>query len=200
LTSDSSPRATCSLVLAELLGESPDAVPVILDHPVIHHRFIERREVLALEVLDDGDLECGLVVDLLDECGDRLEPGGPRRSPSPLPRDELVARGPDGADEDGLEHAMLADRGRELLQRILIELHARLLRVRLDPVERDDADPLGSTRILGRQQADDGRGELSVLRQSASGDGAEVSPSQDRSPPVPGRGTRGLHPSCPRTR
>ncbi len=61
------PVLQVALVLAQLVGQLPDAVAVLADHPVEHRGFIERRDVLALEVLDDRDLERCVVVDLLDQ-------------------------------------------------------------------------------------------------------------------------------------
>jgi Asp-tRNA(Asn)/Glu-tRNA(Gln) amidotransferase A subunit family amidase len=69
------PVLEIALVLAELVGQLADAVPMFVDHAVVHRRFVERRQVLALEVLDDRDLEGGVVVDVLDQGGDRLEAG-----------------------------------------------------------------------------------------------------------------------------
>ena len=48
---------------------------MLVDHPVEHGGLIEWRQVLALEVLDDGDLERGVVVDLFDQGGDGLQSG-----------------------------------------------------------------------------------------------------------------------------
>ena len=69
----SQPVFEVALVLAELLGELPDRVAVFPDHAVVHRRFVERGEVLALEVLDDRDLEGRVVVDVFDERRDRRE-------------------------------------------------------------------------------------------------------------------------------
>src|SRR3954453_10314892 len=80
-----------ALVLAKLLRELANAVAMLVDHPVVHRRLLERRKVLALKVLDDRDLERGVVVDLLDERRDRFKPGLPGRSPASLAGDELIA-------------------------------------------------------------------------------------------------------------
>ena len=66
---------------------------------------------------------------------------------------------------------------------------ARLLGVRLDPVDGDVADAAArATVAVVRQQADDGGGELALLREAPRGGGAEISPSQGRPPPARARG------------
>jgi hypothetical protein len=59
---------------------------VLADHLVVDEGLVDGREVLALEVLDDRDLEGGLVVDLLDQGRDDVQAGAlaarQRRSPA----------------------------------------------------------------------------------------------------------------------
>ena len=108
---EAEPVLEIPLVLAELLGELADAVAMVADHPVVHRRFLERREVLALEVLDDRDLERGVVVELFDESRDRDESGLLRGPPAALAGDELVAAAAERPDQDRLEDAVLTHRG-----------------------------------------------------------------------------------------
>ena len=54
-------------------------------------RRLDRVEVLALEVLDEGELELSLVVELADDGRDALEPGRLGRAKPPLAGDQLVA-------------------------------------------------------------------------------------------------------------
>ena len=61
-----------------------------------------------------------------------VEPGLLRGAPAALAGDELVAVRAERPDEDRLEDAVLADRRRELVERVGVEDHPRLLRVRLD--------------------------------------------------------------------
>ena len=89
-----------ALVLAQLVGELPDAVPVLVDHPVVHRRLLEGRQILALEVLDDRDLQRRVVVDLLDERLDRCQAGLFRGAPAALAGDELVAVLTERPDQD----------------------------------------------------------------------------------------------------
>ena len=71
-------------------------------------------------------------------------------------------------DEDRLEDAVLADRGGQLVERRLVEDQPRLLGVRLDVVDRDDADADRPRRAVRRQQADDGGRELACPRTAAA--------------------------------
>ncbi len=61
------------------------------NHLVVDERLINRREVFPLEVLDDRDLQGGLIIDVLDESGYRVKPGCVCRPPPSLAGDELVA-------------------------------------------------------------------------------------------------------------
>ena len=58
----------------------------------------------------------GVVGDVVDEGGDRLQSGHPGGSPSALAGDQLVALGCARPDDDGLQHAALPDRVRERQQ------------------------------------------------------------------------------------
>ena len=120
---------------------------------------------------------------LLDEGRDRRDARLARRPPAALAGDQLVAVVAERADEDRLEDAVLPDRSGQLVERVLVEDHPRLVGVRLDPVDRDDLDAGAPAGVLGREQADDRGRELAVLGQATGGDGAEVRPGQGRSPP-----------------
>ena len=110
------------------------------DHPVVHRGFVEDRDVLALEVLDDRDLQGGLVVNVLDQGGDRDHARDLGGAPAALPGDQLVAPVVAGADEDGLEDAVLPDREGKLGECRAIEGEARLLRVGVDVIDLDHLD------------------------------------------------------------
>ena len=101
--------------------------------------FIERREVLALEVLDDGDLERRVVIDLFDHGRHGLQAGPAGGPPAALAGDELVATALAGTDQDRLEDAMLADRGREVVQGGFVQRRAGLVGIGVDAVDRHDA-------------------------------------------------------------
>src|SRR5205085_4457381 len=73
--------------------------------------------------------------------------GFPRRAPTPLAGDQLVAPGGPRADDDRLEHALGADRAGEPGSRLRLEAAARLPRVGMDHLD-------GEMRELGRGLAD----------------------------------------------
>ena len=72
--------ATCVLGQAELV-----------DQALERRRLFERAEVGALEVLDEGALERGLAVDVLDDDRDLAEAGALRGAPPALAGDQVVA-------------------------------------------------------------------------------------------------------------
>ena len=128
-----------------------------------------------------------------------VEAGGLRRAPAALAGDELELAVLERADEDRLEHAMLADGRGQLLERGLVEREARLLRVRLDAFDVDVADAAARPAVaVVREEADDGGRELALLRQAPRGGGAEISSSQGRPPPARARGRSAPRPSCRR--
>ena len=138
-----------ALVLAELVGELADAVAVLMDHPIEHRGFVERREVLALEVLDDRDLQGRVVVDVLDQGRDRRQSGLPGGPPATLAGNDLVRVRAERPDQDRLKHAVFPDRRRQLIERRLLEDEPWLLGVRLDPLDMDDADADRPGRAVG---------------------------------------------------
>ena len=95
--------------------------PELLDEGRAGARLLDRVEVLAGHVLDEGELERRRVVALAHERGDALQPGEPRGAPAALAGDELVRPAGERADEDGLEDAVRRDRVGERLERRLVE-------------------------------------------------------------------------------
>src|SRR6185437_14185254 len=90
--------------------------------------LLERGEVLALDVLDQGDLEGGAIVELLDDDRHLVELRELRGAPAPLAGDDLIGVGGVGmpAHEERLEDALLADRIGEGAQRVVVEPASRL--------------------------------------------------------------------------
>ena len=113
-----------------LLGE-----PELLDELAVGQRLVDRVEVGALHVLDEGDLELRPVGELANEGRDALQADQARGPHAALAGDELVAVEGLG-DEHRLEHAVLADACRELLEHRVVDPVARLVRVRGDARER----------------------------------------------------------------
>ena len=99
-------------------------------------RFLERVQVLALDVLDQRHRQRRRVRNLLDEHRDFGEAGHLRRAKAALARDDLVAIGSDRAHEDRLHHALGADRVREFGERLRVHARARLVLARLQARDR----------------------------------------------------------------
>ena len=122
--------------LADALRDALLGEPELVDQLAVGERLVDRVEVRALDVLDERDLELVAVRELADERGDALEAREAGGAHAALAGDELVAVEGLG-DEDRLEHAVLADARRELLERRVVDAAARLVRVRRDARERD---------------------------------------------------------------
>ena len=147
----------------------------ILDQLLIRARLLERIQLLALNVLDDRVLEHGRVVGNPDHRGHGLQTDAPRRAPPPLAGDELVATALSRADEDGLQDADLADRIGERAERFLVEMFARLLRVRPDLRDRY----LGEAARLLRDRPGRYQGAETPTQPSGSRHGSPPWPARD---------------------
>src|SRR5579885_697790 len=114
--------------LADGLGEALLRVAELLHEPAVALGFLERAQILALDVLDEGDFERFAVLEFADDDRDFVELCHLRRAPAPLAGDDLVGvrRLRMAPHEKRLQHALLADRLGERLQRLLVEALARL--------------------------------------------------------------------------
>ena len=94
---------------------------VVAHQPLIGLGLLDRVEVLALDVLDQRDLERRGVVEVADDDRHfvqlRRRAARQRRSPATI----SITRLADGPDDDRLEHAARADRLGQLVQRRLVE-------------------------------------------------------------------------------
>ena len=112
--------------------------------------FFDRGEILADDVLDQGELERSGAFDArVDERGNRRLAGELSRAPAPLAGDQLVPAGGVWADDDRLQHASLADRIGERAERLLVEMLAGLVGVRMDLLDRE----ISRRRPSGRPDA-----------------------------------------------
>jgi hypothetical protein len=76
-------------------------------------RLFHRVQVAALDVLDERELQHLLVFDFADDDGHAGQARELRGAPAALAGDELVEAGAGGADDDGLQQAVLLQRLRE---------------------------------------------------------------------------------------
>ena len=114
------------------LGEVVLGEPELLDELAVGVGGLDRVEVLALEVLDERELELLAIGQLAHDRRDPLEAGRLRGAQAALAGDELVAVDRLG-DEDRLEDAVLGDAGAERRQPFGVEPLAWLVRIRRDP-------------------------------------------------------------------
>src|SRR3954465_6912069 len=106
-------------------------VAIILDQAAKGLRLRDRVQILALDVLDQGDFQGLLVAERADDRRDFVEPRALRRAPAPFAGADLAAMAV-RADDDRLDPPARLDRGGELDQRLLLEDPARLAGMRLD--------------------------------------------------------------------
>ncbi len=98
--------------------------------------LLDRVEVLAGHVLDQGDFKRGRIAPLAHERRERLQAGELGRAPPSLAGNQLISTSGDGAHEHWLQHALLAKRSREAIETVLLELTPGLLGVRRDQLKR----------------------------------------------------------------
>lgn len=120
-------------------------VPVAIDQLAIAFRFLNRIEILTLDVFDQRDFGRGRIVDLANDRGNRVKPGALRSTPATLAGDNLKAV-PVRSKQDWLKYAALSDRIGELVDRLFLELNAWLFRIRPNSPDLDLPD---TTRTRG---------------------------------------------------
>ena len=113
--------------------------------------FFQRVQVLALDVLNEGQGEGVLIADFLDDDGNRLELGERSGTETPFAGDDLVAPVVDRADHQGLQQTMLMDRVRQLLQGGFVHAGTGLVAPGLEQVQGHLADAFlgGGCRVDG---------------------------------------------------
>ena len=131
--------------LADRLGQSSLAAPEFLHQPAIGFRLFQRRQILTLQILDEGDFQRLGVGQWPDHYRHFVQPRPLRCPPAPLPGDQLEigARPVHGVlgrpHQQGLDDALVADRLGEPFQLLLAEMAARLKRRRADRLDRHRA-------------------------------------------------------------
>ncbi len=125
-----------------------------LDQLAIAFGLFDRVEILALDVLDQRDLGRGGIVDLADDRRDRVKPCPLRGAPAALSGDDLEPSVAMRPKQDRLQDTALGNRIGELVDRLFLELDARLLGIGPDPADLDLADSAGpnGTALCGRRR------------------------------------------------
>jgi hypothetical protein len=125
----------------------------VVEELLVGGRLLERVQLRPVEVLQQRVAQQVAVVRLADDRRDRRQARRLRRAPATLAHDELVPV-TDGADDDRLQHADLADGSYELVERLLVEHRARLTRVGTDRLDRQLREPRTRNRhepaLVGR--------------------------------------------------
>ena len=121
---------------SEALGQLAVSLAEVLDERRARDGDVDRREVLADEVLDECDLETLAGVHGAHHHGDAREAGEPRGPPAALAGDEHVRPGRVGRrDDDRLDHARRPDGGGQRLQGRVVDAGAGLVGVGDDRIE-----------------------------------------------------------------
>ena len=121
---------------------------VIVAQAAVGLRFLDRVQIFALDVLDEGHFEQLVVGDVANRDGDFEEAGALGRAPTALAGDDLVVRAR-ATDENRLNHPVTADRLCEFFEPRLVERHARLARIRDEQIEVE----LERARLIRRAEA-----------------------------------------------
>src|SRR6185437_655198 len=103
----------------------------LVDEATVAARFVDRVQVGALEILDEGENEQGAIVEIANDRGDLGPAEVGRGAEAPLAGDELE-RVAASADGDGLQQAAHLERGLELGELCRIEIAPRLEWIRPD--------------------------------------------------------------------
>ena len=105
--------------------------------------FLERIQVVTLDVLDECHGHGCLVIDIADNGWNLVQAGELCCPPAALAGDDFVGIA-DWTHDDRLHHALRRDRVSELLQLLLVEMSARLVAPALDQLDakRRDNSPV----------------------------------------------------------
>ena len=110
---------------------------VLGDQPLVPPRLVHGREVVALQVLDQGEGQDGAIVDLAPDRGDPLPAEGLAGAQPPLAGDQLITLvGARGSHHHRLQQPGLADRRLQLFEGHGIDVAARLKGVRANVGDR----------------------------------------------------------------
>src|SRR6202044_938024 len=118
--------------LADDAGDIAMRIAVVGAELGVAGRFLERVEIGALDILDNGDFERLAVAGLDDDDRDIVAPGPLRSPPAALAGDDFVSVGDTGdrADDDRLDDPALLDRSGELIELRIVEPLSRVARIR----------------------------------------------------------------------
>ena len=143
----------------------------IFDQLAVAERFFNRVEILALEILDEGEFENFAVVSFADEDGKFGEAGELGGAPATFAGDEFI-RPVARADDERLKDSLLFDGVGEFLDRILGEIFAGLKWARDDAGDGNALHLLAGRFCRGGSRNCGGRGRSGRRRCRSFTDGA----------------------------
>jgi hypothetical protein len=138
--------------LADCLGDLSLAVPELLHQAAVGLRLLERGQILALQILDERDLQDLGIAKRPDDDRHFVQSGALRRAPPPLAGDQLEFRSGgagigdeiidqivDRPHQERLDDPLLADRLHKTVEFGFDKAPPRLERRRTDCLDRDRA-------------------------------------------------------------
>jgi hypothetical protein len=96
--------------------------------------FLERVEILALDVLDQRHRDRAVIGDIFDDDRDAVETCHLAGTPTPFTGDDLVTTGRPGPDDDRLHHPLSPNRRGQFLQTRVVDVPPRLQGSAMDGV------------------------------------------------------------------
>jgi hypothetical protein len=118
------------------------------DQLLVTKRFFKRIEIGALDIFDNGNFECRLVIDIAYNEGDLYQASELGSPPTSFAGYDFVAIDSDGTRHDRLNDTMLTDRCCEIMELRFIEVASRVLWIPGDKLDRNHT--IGIDRQLAR--------------------------------------------------
>jgi hypothetical protein len=122
---------------ADALGELPEREPELVEDDRERTCFVDGREILAGDILDQSEQERFTVVGVTHNRGNRLQLRVARRPPAAFARDQLVATGDTRSNEHRLHDPLCPHRVGKPGDCLGVEASSRLPWIRMDRVDRE---------------------------------------------------------------
>ena len=126
-------------------------VAEFVNEPAVRLRLFDRVQILPLDVLDQRNLQRFAVGVIADDDRHFVKARALRGAPAALTRDDLIIMAV-RTHHDRLDDAAFRDRAGKLVQRVVVEMAARLIGVGSDRADRDHADAGGRNAVQVRRR------------------------------------------------
>src|SRR5215471_9362611 len=182
--------------LADRLGDIALAPPEFLHEPAVGLGLLERRQILALQVFDQRDLQHLGIAERTNDDRDLVQPGALRRAPAPLAGNQLefgariagiVDEVVDRTHQQRLHDPLLADRLHEPIELGFRKTPPRLEWRRADCLDRHGARrpwPAQYARAALAEQCRQAAPELRSLRAITNTAAHAAAPCRSRAGPA----------------